>query len=157
MLICTVCIKCTNGLSRIRGPISVSSFIIRPLHCRPLILFLRTRHLSRWSAPCAFDPRDRSTRASEEGRASIAFRIVFLIFTSASRGRKEGNSFFRTTLRPPLRSAARNLSGSAVSPIFSLVCCERAGPSLVDHGVCVLCTGRRVAASPGGNTVYKYH
>lgn len=120
-----------HGLSRIRGPIPVSSFIIL-LHCRPLIFC--AHGVSHDGLRRVFDPRDRSTRASEEGRASIVSDRFFDFHLSEPR-KEEGNSSFRTTLRP--RSAGRNLSDSAVSFRFSLVCCERAGPSLVDHGVCV--------------------
>jgi len=140
MLISTVCK--THGLSRIRGPILFLRFLhLRPCYARLLRRYYNSRRV---------DSRGRSTRAS--GRIRID-RSIVLIFTSEPQWEERSP---HPTLRS--RSAGRSLESESLIR-FSL-CCERAGPSLVDHGVCVK-TGRRVAAAPGGilytNIIKFYH
>lgn len=124
-------------LSRIRGPISVSSFIVHLLHCRPLIFFCAhgIYHDGPRVRVCSIREIARPAHRKKDARRS--FRIVFLIFTSASRG-EGGREFLlpNDSPTPPPFRGSKSLGFSGLR--FSLVCCERAGPSLVDdHGVCV--------------------
>lgn len=118
MLISTVCK--THGLSRIRGPILFLPF-------SPPTPVLRTAFTTLQSTR-RVDSRGCSTRASGGG-TPIDHRTDFLIFTSEPR-RKE---ISRPTLRSPFRGSIPRIR----SLIRFSLCCERAGPSLVDHGVCV--------------------
>lgn len=124
------------GCREFEGQFRFPPFIIHPLHCRPLILFC-AHGISHDGPRRVCSIREIARPAHRRKDAHRSFSDRFFDFHLSESRKEEGNSFFRTTLRPsPPRSAGRNLSDSAVFR-FSLVCCERAGPSLVDHGVCV--------------------
>lgn len=133
MLISTVCK--THGLSRIIvGQFSVFSPFSPPT---PV---LRTAFTSILQSIRRVDSRGYSTRASEGG-IRIDRLDRFLIFTSEPQ--RQGVS------RQALRSSVPRVDPS--NPIVSSdLCCERAGPSLVDHGVCV----KLVAVSRRHQAVY---
>lgn len=134
MLISTVCK--THGLSRIRGPILFLHFLF--LHPTPVLRTAFTTLLI--DTPCRFERR-LSTRASgEDTHRSIG---SIFDFQPASRNVTE---LSHPTLRS--RSAGRSFESDIVSSDF--LCCERAGPSLVDHGVCV----KLVAVSRRHQAVY---
>lgn len=132
MLISTVCK--THGLSRIRGPILFLRF-------SPPTPVLRTA-LTTLQSTRRVDSRGCSTRASGGGdthRSSDRF------FDFHQRAKTGGDLPSDSPIPVP-----RVDPSNPKSLIRFSLCCERAGPSLVDHGVCV----KLVAVSRRHQAVY---